>query len=324
MSVLYISYNGLLEPLGQSQVFQYLRQLAAKHKIVLVTYEKKQDRDNKFYFQDIAKLMRESDILWIPLSYHKQPAVFSTFYDLLVGSVVCFYVCCRYRIRIVHARAYVPAVLGWMLQKVFGLKFIFDMRSFWPDDLLEAGILKRSSIIYKTAKWLEHQFLISADVVIALTHKAVDVMKGYPFLQKKKVHFEIIPTCVNLDLFRPALCKQDGSINKQFFTLGYVGNAGPLYLFTEALRTFGILLRRRSEAMFLIVNRDDHGYILECLQKQGISPKNFKVKSAEHRCVPLEIAQMDAGVFFYAQTNSHASRAPTKLGEFLALSLIHI
>ena len=41
--VLYISYDGLLEPLGQSQVFQYLQKLAEEHQILLLTYEKPED-----------------------------------------------------------------------------------------------------------------------------------------------------------------------------------------------------------------------------------------------------------------------------------------
>ena len=41
MSVLYLSYDGLMEPLGQSQILPYLRQLAKGRKITLITFEKK-------------------------------------------------------------------------------------------------------------------------------------------------------------------------------------------------------------------------------------------------------------------------------------------
>jgi len=39
-SVLYISYTGLSDPLGESQVLQYLLRLAQKHRISLITFEK--------------------------------------------------------------------------------------------------------------------------------------------------------------------------------------------------------------------------------------------------------------------------------------------
>src|SRR2546422_345009 len=55
VSILYISYDGLMEPLGQSQVLQYLKGLADEHfEITLITFEKKADagawsRDGSLY-----------------------------------------------------------------------------------------------------------------------------------------------------------------------------------------------------------------------------------------------------------------------------------
>jgi len=42
-ATLYLTRNGLLEPLGQSQVMAYLRGLSNKHSITLITYEKPKD-----------------------------------------------------------------------------------------------------------------------------------------------------------------------------------------------------------------------------------------------------------------------------------------
>ena len=41
--VLYITYDGILEPLGQSQVLNYLEKLSEDHEITLMSIEKKQD-----------------------------------------------------------------------------------------------------------------------------------------------------------------------------------------------------------------------------------------------------------------------------------------
>jgi hypothetical protein len=43
---LYLTRDGLLEPLGQSQVMAYLRGLSRDYKITLITYEKPQDWAN--------------------------------------------------------------------------------------------------------------------------------------------------------------------------------------------------------------------------------------------------------------------------------------
>lgn len=41
--VLYMSYDGMLEPLGQSQVLAYLERLSADRTIHLISFEKPQD-----------------------------------------------------------------------------------------------------------------------------------------------------------------------------------------------------------------------------------------------------------------------------------------
>lgn len=43
MSVLCLSYDGVLEPLGQSQVLRYMERLALDQKIVLISFEKPHD-----------------------------------------------------------------------------------------------------------------------------------------------------------------------------------------------------------------------------------------------------------------------------------------
>lgn len=323
MSVLYISYNGLMEPLGQSQVFQYLQKLAQDHEITLVTYEKKRDWADKTRRKTMSQVVKKAGIRWIPLRYHKRPATLATAYDLAIGFVVCVYLCTRYRIRIVHARAYVSSVLALGLKRILGVQFIFDMRCFWPNDLLEAGVFDKSSVIYRIAKWFEHRFLIKADVVVALTQKAVDLMRGYSFLQDRQKHFEVIPTCANLDLFRPVLYRENcrTEIDYRPFTLGYVGTVGPCYEFDPVLECFKMLKRRLSNARLLIINRNDHSYIFGRLKAFGINMDSVEVKEVNYEDVPLEIGRMNAGVFFYTPTNSQISRSPTKMGEFLACGI---
>ena len=46
MSILYITYDGILEPLGQSQVLAYLEKLANDKTIYIISFEKKKDLKN--------------------------------------------------------------------------------------------------------------------------------------------------------------------------------------------------------------------------------------------------------------------------------------
>ena len=41
--VLYISYDGILEPLGRSQILSYLKALSSEYRIHLISFEKRKD-----------------------------------------------------------------------------------------------------------------------------------------------------------------------------------------------------------------------------------------------------------------------------------------
>jgi len=47
LTVIYISYDGMLEPLGQSQVVAYLEQLARDWPVNLISFEKERDRKDE-------------------------------------------------------------------------------------------------------------------------------------------------------------------------------------------------------------------------------------------------------------------------------------
>lgn len=316
MAILYITYNGLAEQLGQAQVFQYLQKLAKDHEIILVTYEKAQDCADAARRAELKAQTLEAGIRWIPLRYHKHPTTPATAYDIFVGFLVGSYLVLRHRVTIVHARSYVPAVSAWALKRIFGTRFIFDMRGFWVDERLELGRWSEASRAYRAAKWLERRFLLDADAVVSLTQKAVDVMRSYPYLQGRDQRFEVITTCTNMDMFKPGGPSGPGA--RRSFTLGYIGSIGSCYLFDHVLECFKLLLRRRPDARLLIVNIRDHEEIFQALQAHGVPGDRVELVAARHDGVPALIHRMDAGIFFITPTPTRISCVPTKMGEFLA------
>jgi len=319
MSILYISYDGLLEPLGQSQVFQYLRNLSANHEIVLVTYEKHSDWNNLDLRKRLLEKAKRAKICWVPLTYHSKPPILSTFFDLAVGFIVCSYLLLRYQTAIIHARGYPPAVIGLGLKLVFRKRFIFDMRGFWADEKVDALVWSRNSLIYRIAKWFESKFLIHADIVVSLTNIAVVTMEKFPCLKFRTTRFEVIPTCTNLDLFHPIKLDPDNE-NHTSFLLGHVGSV-TWSLFDEVLKCFKVLREVRLDAKILVLNNGAHAYIKDRFIAYNISDKIADVRGADYSQMPHELSKLDAGIFFYKPTFSKKATAPTKLGEFLACGI---
>lgn len=317
MSILYISYDGILEPLGQSQVLRYLERLARDHKIILISFEKPHDWEQVERREALRNQIRAADIRWIPLRYHKRPSALATAFDIAQGIVVGSWIVMCHRVRIVHARSYVPSIIALALKKkFFRLKYIFDMRGFWADERVDGGLWPEGHF-YRMAKGFERRFLLNADCVVSLTQAAVDEMRTFPYLQGRMPRFELITTCADLELFRPSQDDPSPLLADRPFILGYVGSVGVWYLFDETLRCFQLLRERLPDVRLQIINRGGHDYIQERMAALNIDPATVQVEATDHAGVARAMQQMDAGIFFYKPAYSKKATAPTKLGEFL-------
>lgn len=311
--VLYISYSGMLEPLGQSQVLAYQERLASKHPVYLLSFERSEDWRDESQRQTIAARMKLAGIEWHPLRYHKRPSALATIWDIICGTVTGFYLMQRHGLKIVHARSYVASVMALNIKRLTGKAYIFDMRGFWADERVDGNLWPRTGRMYRVAKGFERRFLLGADHVVSLTHAAVVEMQKFSYLKGRMPPVTVIPTCADLARFKPL----PGEPVSGGFVLGYVGSAGTWYLFNEVAACFAQLLRLRPEARFLIINRGEHAYIRQCLTAAGILDDSVELRSATHAEVPQQIARMDAGIFFIRPVFSKQASAPTKLAELL-------
>lgn len=314
--VLYISYDGMLEPLGQSQVLAYLERLAADRRIHLVSFEKPEDWRDEGARRHVGTRMDRAGIVWHPLRYHRRPSALATAWDIVIGTLVALWLVLRHRLRIVHARSYVAACMAVVVKRLTGARFLFDMRGFWADERVDGGLWPANSLLYRVAKRLERSFLLHADHVVSLTHAAVREMRGWPWLQGRMPLTTVIPTCTDLERFTPST-----ALPREPLVVGYVGSAGTWYLFDEAVACFALLREMRPDARWLIVNRGEHAYILDRIRAAGIDPSAVDLRSADHAEVPRLMAAMHAGMFFIKPRFSKLASAPTKLGEFLGCGL---
>lgn len=315
--VLYIAYDGMLEPLGQSQVLAYLERLAADRPIHLLSFEKASDWSDLGARAGVQARMAAAGIIWHPRRYHKWPSAVATAWDICVGIVFGLWLLLRHRLSIVHARSYVAAVMALVLKRLADRKFIFDMRGFWADERVDGGLWPAGGRMYRVAKWFERRFLLNADHVVSLTHAAVAEMQRFTYLEGRILPVTVIPTCANLGRFVPIV----GARDPGQFTVGYVGSAGTWYLFDVTVAAFRQLKAVRRDARLLIVNRNEHVLIRQALDAGGINPSDVELRTADPADVPGLMAGMDATIFFIKPVFSKHASAPTKLAEFLGCGI---
>ena len=93
LRVLYVSYWGALEPLGQSLMVPAVRRLAELGaRVTLLTFEKPADLARISDRQWTRSLLEKNGVHWAPLSYHKRPRLPATAFDVLQG---CAQFACR-------------------------------------------------------------------------------------------------------------------------------------------------------------------------------------------------------------------------------------
>jgi len=319
-TVLYISYDGILEPLGQSQVLAYLKKLALDRNIYLLTFEKKKDLLNKTELENIKKEIFASGIKWYPLQYHRRPTAIATTWDIICGIFFGLWLVLVFRISIVHARSYVPSVMALVLKRMTGIKYIFDMRGFWADEKVDGGAWPRNGYLYRLAKGFERRFILAADHLVSLTHAGLREISQFNYLKNRMPLSTVIPTCADLSRFAP-LSNPIGFVKGDSFVLGYVGSVGTYYMFDEVIQCFLVLLTVQPNSKFLIINRGQHDYIRGRLRIAGVSDDCIELTQAQHRDMPDFIRRMNAGVFFIRPVFSKQASAPTKFAEFLGCGI---
>jgi glycosyltransferase involved in cell wall biosynthesis len=318
-AILYITYDGLMEPLGQSQVLPYVRALAGEFSFTILSFEKPQDRADRRRRQRLREQLETAGIRWIPLGYHKRPSVPATAFDIVHGVVRSIGVAMRQAPGIVHVRGYVPGVIALGLKSVIHASLVFDMRGFWPDEKVDAGAWRQGGAVYRAAKWFEKRLLTQADVVVSLTEAGVEAMREFSYLRARNTRLEVIPTCTDLELFRPANGRNGHTHDG--FVLGYVGSVGTFYLFDEVLECFKELLKLRPDARLLVLNRGGHDCVRARTEAHDIPIARVELHSVEYREVPDWMRRMDVAAFFIKPVFSKKGSAPTRLGEFLGCGI---
>ncbi|RME16286.1 MAG: glycosyltransferase [Bdellovibrio sp.] len=304
-TILYISYDGLQEPLGQSQVYSYIKELSKSYRIILLSFEKQQDSN----YDHWKTILSQHHILWHPLPYHKTPSLLATAYDVFQGLRMARSIKKKHKTSLTHARSYVATFIAWLLFKQKKQPFIFDMRGFWADEKVEGGSWKPSSIIYKITKWLERKFISDSSKIISLTKTAKrEIQKKFSIPPEK---ISVIPTCTDLKKFKPLNKKKPSP-----FLIGYVGATQLWYRFEPVAWFFKAFQKHHPDALLKIFNKGEHEYIQKVLKKYQIT--HFSLQYSSHSKIAQNIQNLHLGVFFIYPSYSKKASTPTKLGEFLA------
>jgi len=316
-SLIYISYDGICEALGQSQITPYLKRLSDDYRIHIISYEKSEDYKNKNKIFSLRASLSDFGIEWTPLLYHKRPTVLATLFDILKGQIISMQIARKIKADILHVRSYIPALIALPTKKLTGAKMLFDIRGFWADERVDGGIWPRGSTIYRIVKYLERYLFLEADHVVTLTKASVSIIKGFNYWSDLFPEITVIPTCADLGKFIPP----KKISNFKSFTFGYVGSFGTWYMLEETIALFAAILELRPEAKMIIINRNEHELVRASAAKAGIPIEKIEITKSSYKDVASHIQRMHAASVLIRPCFSKIASAPTKLAEYLGCSV---
>jgi len=330
-NVLFISYDGMTDPLGQSQVIPYLEGLSREgYRFTILSCDKPQKY--KIHKAEVENMIKKIPINWISLPYHKNPPVLSSVYDFFKMRQKAIQLHAKYKFDMVHTRPGVPQLIALYLKKKLGIKYLNDIRGFWADERVDGGMWDLKNPLYKTVynyfRKKEDESVTVADYNTCLTYRGKEEMLKWTSVPQP-VKVDIVPCSVDLELFDPyniniqlkAQYQKELGINEGDFIISYLGSIGGWYLTKEMLRFCGRLLLKKPEARFLFISNNNHNDITDAAKEYNIPENKIIVKFAGRTQVPTLLSFSSYSLFFIKPCYSKLSSSPTKHGEIMAMGI---
>jgi glycosyltransferase involved in cell wall biosynthesis len=329
--ILFISYDGMTDPLGQSQVIPYLQGLAKTgYSIFLLSCEKKQVfKQNK---PVVDKMLEGYNIKWVPLDYTKKPPVLSTLLDILKLRNAAKKIHQENKLDMVHTRPGIPALVGLWMKKKMGIKFLNDIREFYADSRVEGGMWNTNNPVYKAVykffRSKEAEAVLKSDGIVCLTYAAEKIIKEWKEY-RKEIPLQVIPCCADLGLFDPgkmteaekSSLRSELNMSKDDLVISYLGSIGGWYLVDEMMEFCKVLTDKIPSSKILFISPHRHETIRMAAAAHWINPSRVIIKNASRLEVPKLLSLSQYSVFFIKSCYSKQSSSPTKHGEIMAMGI---
>jgi len=297
MRSLYICYFGLREPLVQTQVLPYLRELVAGGVTMsLLTFEPR-----RWDAAEWRERLRAEGIEWYALPYHKRPTLPATLYDVVRGALRAASIARRERIDLFHARSHVAAAMGALAKRMSGARLIFDYRGALAEEYVDSGNWRAGGMLVRMTKAAERRLLRAADGVVFLTERAREALP---------VPVEVIPCCVDSGR---TLCAPTDHVVRSTPVYVYAGALGGYYLVDEIAQ-----LAAAARAFALVLTQSAPGPMVAALEREGVA---HEVRAVPPDDVARYLRAADVALLLVRPSPARRAQSPTKFAEYMAAGL---
>lgn len=242
------------------------------------------------------------------------------FISFMISSI--FYVLThpkRYDVIYVTSPPIFTGVSGYILSKILGAKFVFEVRDIWPDSAVNQTDLENESLFLKLGKKLENWLYHNADLIVPVTPAAEQIIKA----RSNGTPTTVIPNGVDVDLFTKKenpKSEMDEPYDASKFRVGYVGSLGVIHdlrTFVEAAK----ICEEDPDIQFIIVGDGGRNNQLQDIIEE-FKPNNLDwVGLKKHEQIPYYISSFDLAINPINPSKAFESIVTVKFYEYLACGI---
>jgi len=303
-SAVYVTYDGILDPLGASQVVPYVLGLADTYRFTIVSFEKAARWTDKSRLVVRGRLA-EAGVTWRPLRYHARPRVPATLWDVARGAAAVRSAVRRTVAETVHCRGEIAMLMARQARLPSSVRLLLDRRGFFADERVETGSWVAGGAVDRAVRSVETANLARADGLVVLTQAGLRALAA---ASTPLPPHRVIPTCADTAVFRP----RDAGSPTPDISVVYSGSLGTWYMAAEMMSLGRALLAEvPGRALFLTPD------ITQASAAAGWA----EVRSALPEDVPAQLRRARASFFLIRATPAKRASCPTKLAESLATGL---
>lgn len=326
-SILYVTFDGVLQPLAFSQVARVITALAKRgFRYRLLSVERKSDLADTARVGRVKDLLSDAGIVWTTVAADLEGSARRSSETLARVGAAALWTASHERLSLVHARGYQAGAIARALRRMTGVPYLFDARGCWIE---ERSDWFARSVPYALGKFVERGLYRDAAAVVTLTElHANDVIEG-AFGKREASSVLAIPTCADYSEFtifadRPARPTSATIVPAEVrhrldgrAVLGIVGALNRSYLVEPTLALVKLVCDLMPHAHLLVLTQQQRAYT-ELLAARGIATDRATVASARHDDMPSWLPWVDWGLLLLADTIAKRGSMPTKLAEFFA------
>lgn len=316
-NTIYLSHNGLLEPLGQSQVMNYLKGLSENYSINVISYEKSENFSNESDLMKIRKNCESFGINWFPQVFQPNKNFFILIFVIIKMIWLVWRFTIKNKIDLIHARSYIPTTVALIINKFTNVPFIFDMRALWSEELINSSKITRGSFKHRVLLKIERSCIAKSAAIVSLTNILVNYLKDTYPNEMKNQEITVIPTCADLKNFIYKKIKK-----QNYLTHGCIGTVLSSWFLTDRLKKWiEIASYRDPTALFEIVTLDNYETVKTKIDPENKLEGRLKIYSKHPEEMPNVLHKHNLSIMFFSDGLSKLGSAPTRMAEALGSGL---